>query len=91
MWALRLRGGLLLLHQPKQRFNARASAVGVGPRRAFLVRRDSYLLRRIVKSLPNAVERLHHDAKRYTELVAPHAAWKLSAAFEGQEWRLEER
>jgi len=38
-----------------------------------------------------AVERLHHDAKRYTDLVAPHATWKLSAAFEGQEWRMDDR
>jgi phosphoribosyl 1,2-cyclic phosphodiesterase len=38
-----------------------------------------------------AVTRLFNDAKRYTELVAPHAKWKLSAAFEGQEWKLAER
>ena len=38
-----------------------------------------------------AVARLCDDARRYTELVAPGARWKLSAACEGQEWRLAER
>ena len=38
-----------------------------------------------------AVTRLCNDARRYTELVAPGAAWKLSAACEGQEWDLPER
>ena len=28
---------------------------------------------------------------RYTELVAPNAKWKLSAAREGQEWQLPSR
>ncbi len=34
------------------------------------------------------VSRLCADARRYRELVAPHATWKLSAAYEGQTWRL---
>jgi hypothetical protein len=34
------------------------------------------------------VTRLFMDAKRYTELVAPAAKWKLSAACEGQTWDL---
>ena len=34
------------------------------------------------------VTRLFMDAKRYTELVAPTAKWKLSAACEGQTWDL---
>jgi phosphoribosyl 1,2-cyclic phosphodiesterase len=35
-----------------------------------------------------AVAKLWHDARRYADLVAPTATWKLSAAREGQEWRL---
>lgn len=38
-----------------------------------------------------AVSKLLHDARRYADLVAPTATWKLSAAREGQEWNLEER
>jgi phosphoribosyl 1,2-cyclic phosphodiesterase len=34
------------------------------------------------------VTRLYMDGKRYTELVAPTASWRLSAAREGQEWVL---
>ena len=37
------------------------------------------------------VTRLFTDAKRYTELVAPTAKWKLSAASEGQHWDLPPR
>jgi phosphoribosyl 1,2-cyclic phosphodiesterase len=37
------------------------------------------------------VTRLFTDAKRYTELVAPGAKWKLSAACEGQQWDLPAR
>jgi phosphoribosyl 1,2-cyclic phosphodiesterase len=37
------------------------------------------------------VTRLYSDARRYTELVAPNAKWRLSAAREGQEWVLPER
>lgn len=37
------------------------------------------------------VTRLFTDAKRYTELVAPGAKWKLSAACEGQYWDLPTR
>ncbi len=37
------------------------------------------------------VTRLFTDAKRYTELVAPMAKWKLSAASEGQQWELPSR
>ena len=37
------------------------------------------------------VTRLFTDAKRYTELVAPMAKWKLSAASEGQRWDLSAR
>ena len=37
------------------------------------------------------VTRLYSDARRYTELVAPSASWKLSAAREGQEWQLPPR
>lgn len=37
------------------------------------------------------VTRLYSDARRYTELVAPNAKWKLSAAREGQEWQLPSR
>ena len=36
-----------------------------------------------------AVTKLLNDAKRYTDLVAPNAKWKLTAAREGQEWHLE--
>lgn len=35
-----------------------------------------------------AVTKLMTDARRYTDLVAPTATWKLSAAREGQEWDL---
>jgi ribonuclease BN (tRNA processing enzyme) len=38
-----------------------------------------------------AVAKILHDARRYTSLVAPNARWRLSAAFEGQEWDLPER
>ena len=34
------------------------------------------------------VTRLCNDARRYKELIAPQAKWKLSAAFEGQTWTL---
>ncbi len=38
-----------------------------------------------------AVARLCADASRYKELLAPEATWKLSAAFEGQQWELSPR
>ncbi len=38
-----------------------------------------------------AVTKLRNDARRYMELVAPGAKWKLSAAFEGQSWDLPDR
>jgi ribonuclease BN (tRNA processing enzyme) len=38
-----------------------------------------------------AVSRLATDAKRYAELAASNVQWKLSAAYEGQEWDLPER
>ena len=34
------------------------------------------------------VTRMCNDARRYKELIAPQAKWKLSAAFEGQTWTL---
>jgi phosphoribosyl 1,2-cyclic phosphodiesterase len=37
------------------------------------------------------VTRLFNDAKRYGELLAPQATWRLSAAYEGQEWNLPPR
>jgi phosphoribosyl 1,2-cyclic phosphodiesterase len=38
-----------------------------------------------------AVAKLGNDAKRYTDLVAEGARWKISTAFEGQEWDLPDR
>jgi ribonuclease BN (tRNA processing enzyme) len=38
-----------------------------------------------------AVARLCSDARRYAKLAAPGARWNLSAAYEGQEWNLDER
>lgn len=38
-----------------------------------------------------AVTKLCNDAKRYVELVTSSAKWKISAAFEGQEWQLPKR
>jgi phosphoribosyl 1,2-cyclic phosphodiesterase len=37
------------------------------------------------------VTQLWREATRYKAVIAPQARWKLSAAFEGQEWRFEER
>jgi phosphoribosyl 1,2-cyclic phosphodiesterase len=37
------------------------------------------------------VTQLWREAIRYKAVIAPHATWKLSAAFEGQEWVLPER
>jgi phosphoribosyl 1,2-cyclic phosphodiesterase len=39
----------------------------------------------------DAVSRLCSDARRYAELMAQNARWRLSAAHEGQEWDLPER
>jgi phosphoribosyl 1,2-cyclic phosphodiesterase len=38
---------------------------------------------------PN-VTQLWREAMRYKAVIAPQASWKLSAAFEGQEWNLDE-
>jgi len=37
-----------------------------------------------------AVAKLCTDAQRYAELVAPNARWRITAAFEGQQWDLAE-
>jgi len=34
------------------------------------------------------VNKLRDDARRYKDLIAPHATWTISAAREGQEWEL---
>ncbi len=36
-----------------------------------------------------AVTQLWNDAIRYKAVIAPNATWKLSAAFEGQDWNFE--